>query len=138
MEVDYPREPNSLLIPCNRGSGKIEKGGGRWYETYVLSRKAVIILRISKSPIVVSLNPGVSINTTRRPSRTNGLESWISDVQEWRLVPTLRSSDPLARFANCQKDGRRGLRGSKAWNVRDSFRTEDFPLPVIPISLEAS
>ena len=81
MEVDYSRELDSLLIPCDRTLVNNEENG-KGYKVRVLSRKAVIILGILKSPFVVSLNPGVSISTTRHPSRVNGLESWISDVQE--------------------------------------------------------
>lgn len=101
MEVDYACESDSLFIPCSKWLVNRKKKVERGYWTYVLSKKVVIILRILESLISVSLNPGVSINTTLRPPRLNGLESWISDVQEIRSVPTLRSSDPLARFANC-------------------------------------
>ena len=68
------------------------------------------ILRTFVSLISVSLNPGVSTNTTLRPSMVNGLENWTSDVQDVRSVPTLKSSDPLARFANCEKRGEKVVR----------------------------
>lgn len=73
----------------------------------------MIILRTSVSLISVSLNPGVSNSTTFLPSRVNGWECCISDVQEERSFPTLKSLDPLARFANYQKGAGEEVREEK-------------------------
>lgn len=50
---------------------------------------------------LVSSNPGVSINVTVCPSRSNGLDVWMSAVQLSSPLPTTRS-DPLARLMNCE------------------------------------
>ena len=105
MEIDDAWKSNTLWYLVTN-IGKQRKTNERWDQAHFLSRKAVIILRTSVSFISVSLNPGVSNSTTFLPSRVNGLECCISDVQEERSIPTLKSPDPLAaRSANYQKDG---------------------------------
>ena len=63
-------------------------------------RKAAIMLRTSTSLNLVSSNPGVSIKTTRRPSRSKGFPNCTSFVQDSRL-PLVARSDPLVRLMNC-------------------------------------
>jgi len=67
--------------------------------TYVVARKRAIIRRMSASLLVVSSNPGVSINATIRPPSSNGCATLIISVQDSSPAPT-RRSDPLARLIN--------------------------------------
>ena len=68
--------------------------------THEVARKAAIILRTSVSLRVVSSNPGVSIKTTRRPSRLKAAAGWTVFVQDRNPLPTPRL-DPLTRLMNC-------------------------------------
>ena len=82
MEVKNPSELFAFLVTANeskrlgRDISFVRKIRPRFCEgldlglTYETSRKAAIILRTSVSLSEVSSNPGVSIKTTRRPSRS--------------------------------------------------------------------
>jgi hypothetical protein len=106
--------------------------------TYDVSRKSAMILRISVSLFVVSSNPGVSIKTTRCPSRWKAPAVCTASVQDCSPLLTARL-DPLTRFTNCVNHG--GARGrdgvSTLGNARPSRnkRTVDFPVPVAPMTL---
>ena len=75
--------------------------------THEVARKAAIILRTSVSLRVVSSNPGVSIKTTRRPSRLKAPAGWTVFVQDRNPLPTPRL-DPLMRLMNCADHDRVG------------------------------
>src|SRR5258706_13238327 len=90
-----------------------------------------MIRRISVSLLVVSSNPGVSINVTFRPSNSNGSETWTTFVQELSPFP-MRNLDPLARFMNCEGRYVCLFYTQKLPNLR---HTVVFPLPVAPITL---
>lgn len=72
---------------------------------YEVSRNAAIILRMSTSLCIVSSNPGVSIKTTRRPSRLKGFPGCTTLVEDSSPIPT-RMLDPLTRLINCVTTGR--------------------------------
>jgi len=72
--------------------------------TYEVSRKAVIILRMSVSLRVVSSNPGVSIKTTRRPSILKAIAGCTLLVQDSNPSPMPRLA-PLMRLINCENHG---------------------------------
>ena len=98
--------------------------------TYVVARKSAIIRRMSASLLVVSSNPGVSINATIRPSSSNGCATLIISVQDSSPAPT-RRSDPLARLINY------AVISSDVEHVllQPTLRTVVFPVPVAPITL---
>ena len=70
-----------------------------WNFTYEVARKAAIILRIYVPLIVVSSNPGVSIKTTRQPSKLKSPVGCAVFVQHRSPPPTPRL-DLLARLTN--------------------------------------
>jgi len=98
--------------------------------SYEVDKKAAILVNMSVSLVVVSSNPGVSINVTERPSNQNGCACATSTVHDTNPLPT-RRSEPLATLMN--------------WSMLCDFKqicriiisfTVVFPLPVAPITLE--
>ena len=99
MDVDNSRELRPLLVsdPGFRTSGNYSEGSLR--RTHAVAKKSAIIFNTSVSLFVVSSNPGVSMRTTRLPSRVNSLASCTSSVHEVRFTPTGRF-EWLARLMN--------------------------------------
>ena len=109
--------------------------------TYEVARKAAIILRTSVSLLVVSSNPGVSIKTTRRPSKLKAPATWTVFVQDRSPLLTPRL-DPLTRLINCVDRGQAAERRPISTVIKQPRRhkrgkqlTVDFPVPVAPIIL---
>jgi hypothetical protein len=65
----------------------------------VVAKKVAMFFKIAVSLFVVSSNPGVSMNTTRLPSRVNSFASWTSGVHDSKPIPTLKF-ELLARLMN--------------------------------------
>jgi hypothetical protein len=98
--------------------------------SYMTERCAAIIARTSVSLIVVSSNPGVSINVTRRPSNSNGSVVLTPLVHDSICSPTLRF-EPLMRLINYGGKNITILSVAK----KNAELTDVFPVPVGPIIL---
>jgi len=91
--------------------------------THVVARKLAIVWRTSVSLRVVSSNPGVSIKTTRRPSRSKDPAICTALVQDRNPLPTTRS-DPLMRLMNCgSRPGQGGIHNELAWQYTTAGET---------------
>ena len=73
MDVDDSCKLRPILVP--RIKFHITHDYKITIYTYVVAKKLAIILKISVSLLVVSSNPGVSMSTTRLPSRSNSSAS---------------------------------------------------------------
>lgn len=111
MKVEDTGEGVALPVPVggsqNNGDRKFCVRCWRWSGvcvTYEAPRKATIVRSVTVSFCVVSLNPGVSIKTTRRPSSSKAPAICTVFVQESSpsLTPRL---DPLTRLMNCADGG---------------------------------
>ena len=105
--------------------------------TYEVARNAAIILKTSVSLLTVSSNPGVSIKTTRRPSKLKTLPGCTLSVQDWSPWLTARL-DPLMRLMNCTGDrGQKSGRHLMTAKPQKRRLTVDLPVPVAPITLSS-
>ena len=95
----------------------------------VVFKKGLIFFKISVSVVDVLLNPGVSMRITVFPSRVNSSESWTSVVHNSESVATGRF-EPLARLTNWRQPGELLIVITKHYPL-----TDDFPLPVAPMTL---
>lgn len=102
----------------------------RGRKTYISARTIAIFLRTSESERDVSSNPGVSINSTRRPPASKGGESVTSRVHERNSFPTGKS-EFASKFMNYLN-----ISYSEGIAVNSMISlTDDFPDPVAPITL---
>ena len=72
MDVDDPRERGAVPVSVQAFSRWIRQAKNG---IHVVSRNAAISFRISVSLLRVSSKPGVSMRSTRRPSKVKLLES---------------------------------------------------------------
>lgn len=133
MEVKDTSEFATSLIPAGRGTRlrwkllcmsmvRLTRGDQIWF-THEVARKAAIILRTSVSLRVVSSNPGVSIKTTRRPSRSKAPATCTVFVQDRRPLLTPRL-DPLTRLMNCANRSQakhRYIKTRERWGTHGGF-----------------
>ena len=98
MHVDDSAEAFPSFVPVDRRS-ESTASTFRMRATHRSAKDCAMESKVSMSLLKVSWNPGVSINTTGRPSTVNRSEAWTSSVQDLRLVST-SSSELLARLIN--------------------------------------
>ena len=97
--------------------------------TYMVAKKAAIVLKISTSLFGALSNPGVSMRITGLPSRVNTSVDLTSAVHQPTPVSTGRF-EPLARLINWKQLGEFLI-----IVTGHTLLTEVFPLPVSPIIL---
>ena len=105
----------------------------KFHPAYWSARNVTTVSRISASLLSESSNPGVSMKRTVRPS------SWKSGATPTFCVPEVMSSetskfDPLTRFINWETVWDQ----LQTHSVQIVLPTVDFPLPVVPITLNNS
>ena len=110
MEVEKTGERDASFVPRCGGErhvaflrqNRVLSFANEFTFAYKVPRKAATMLRTSTSLRMVSSNPGVSIKTTRRPSRSKAFPGCTSLVQDSRSSLVARP-DPLIRLMNCVK-----------------------------------